>query len=187
MYDVASIPTPSPPAAPAAPAPTPPIPASLPPLLPASLPSALPTVWSAGEPHGLVVLLKGTQPPNAEAAQLLANILAAAGMSGPIAYVGSALTGFKIIPGLAEVLTEKITTFSPTRLLVLGQDMVNQLAAKPVGVEGWQTAPTPLAGLPTSAIAVTYPLELLLQRPLYKRLTWLSLMAWQPATPTMTH
>lgn len=142
----------------------------------------IPTVWTQGEPNGLTIVLKGTSAPTGPALELLHAILAAVPTTLPLAFVGAPLMGFKVHPDVAQNLTAAVTALAPQRLLVLGQDMVNHLAGKPVGIEGWQTAPTPLAGLPPTAITVTYPLDLLLQRPLYKRLVWLALQPWRIPT-----
>jgi hypothetical protein len=51
------------------------------------------------------------------------------------------------------------------------------LLGKMQGVEGWQAAPTTL-GLP-GQVGVTFPLDLLLNKPLFKGLAWQHLQTWR--------
>lgn len=136
-------------------------------------------VWQAGEPGGVAVVLAAPGPLAAAETLLLQNMLKAVGLqAAPLAYVG--LAG---APGKAKVaaaqaaLTAAVAGFNPTHTLVLGQAVLGVLLGKMQGVEGWQAAPTTL-GLP-GQVGVTFPLDLLLNKPLFKGLAWQHLQTWR--------
>jgi hypothetical protein len=130
-------------------------------------------VWIDGATGGVVLVVQGGR--NVETDGLIGAMMAAAGCEGlPLAWVGA----------MGKVggpeLVEKIKAQQPQRVLVLGQGALGLLTGKNTGVEGWQAAGGPeLTGLEGMAVGVTYPPEMLLRQPLFKRLAWQHLLAWQ--------
>lgn len=117
-------------------------------------------------PGGVVVACNAIPTP-AELT-LLGNMLKAVGLeTAPRALVvGNA--------GVAEVIASQ----TPTHVLVLGQAPLSALLGKTQGVEEWQRAPVKLLAAFGGPVGVTYPLELLLKNPLYKKRTWQHLLKW---------
>jgi hypothetical protein len=126
-----------------------------------------------------MVVLGGEAPPSPEAHMLLGNMLKAVGLVGlPVALVGLAGSPSKTQqPEAKQAIIAAATHAAPTHTLVLGQGVLGALLGKLQGVEGWQAAPSDL-GLP-GQVGVTFPLELLLAKPLFKSLAWQHLQAWQ--------
>lgn len=147
---------------------------------PQASPAPLPAwqLWQAGTPGGILVVLTGEAPPSAEAHDLLKNMLKAVGLASlPVALVGLAGSPNKTQqPEVKEAIAAAATAATPTHTLVLGQGVLGTLLGKLQGVEGWQAAPSNL-GLP-GQVGVTFPLELLLAKPLFKSLAWQHLQAW---------
>ncbi|RZK99112.1 MAG: hypothetical protein EOP36_20255 [Rubrivivax sp.] len=67
---------------------------------------------------------------------------------------------------------------APQQVLVMGQGPLGVLLGKNLGVEGWHAGASKTVDGWEGAIGVTYPLELLLKQPLFKRLAWQHLLAW---------
>jgi hypothetical protein len=133
-------------------------------------------VWQAGEPGGVAVVLAAPGPLAAAETLLLQNMLKAVGLQTmPLAYVGLAGTPGKAKVAAAQAaLTAAVGGFAPTHTLVLGQAVLGVLLGKMQGVEGWQAAPTALG-----QVGVTFPLDLLLNKPLFKGLAWQHLQTWR--------
>lgn len=136
-------------------------------------------VWQAGEAGGVVVVLSAPGPLGEAETQLLHNMLRAVGLPAtPVAYVGLAGTPSKAQTSAVQAaLTAAVAAAAPTHTLVLGQTVLGVLLGKLQGVEGWQAAPTSLS-VP-GQVGVTFPLDLLLHKPLFKGLAWQHLQAWQ--------
>lgn len=130
-------------------------------------------VWAEGAIGGVVLVVQGGR--NAAGDGLIGAMMAAVGCESlPLAWVGA----MGKVAGSDFV--EKIKAQQPQRVLVLGQGALGVLTGKATGVEGWQAAGGPeLAGLEGVAVGVTYPPEMLLRQPLFKRLAWQHLLAWQ--------
>ena len=143
-------------------------------------------VWTAGEAGGVVLVLRagldadGQVPVSGKALTLLTRMLEAVEIRG--APLGWAVVGCPVDvvqPALQEPLQQAVAGLAPTRVLVLGQVAVGTLAGQSLGVEGWQAAPRPLVPGWEGPLGVTYPPELLLARPLFKRLAWQHLQKWR--------
>jgi hypothetical protein len=121
---------------------------------------------ATGEPGSVVVACFAA--PSAAEAALLANMLKAVGLhERPRATVaGNA--------GMAACIAEQ----KPTHLLVLGQAPLSALHGKTLGVEEWQRTPSKLLENFAGPVGVTYPLDLLLKNPLYKKRAWQHLLKW---------
>jgi hypothetical protein len=145
------------------------------------LPEALAAwqIWQEGTPGGVMVVLSGEGPLSPEADVLLGNMLKAVGLANrPVALVGLAGNPSKTQqPEVQQAIAAAATQAAPTHTLVLGQGVLGVLLGKLQGVEGWQAAPSDV-GLP-GWVGVTFPLELLLAKPLFKSLAWQHLQAWQ--------
>jgi hypothetical protein len=133
-------------------------------------------LWHSGEVGGVVVVLSGTNPPEGQALQLLGNMLKAVGMQEhPLGFVG--LEGDAPKAGLAEPLAAEIALLQPKHTLLMGQGVLAAACGKSMGVEGWHAAPQACAL--QGNLGVTYPLDLLLKKPLFKGLAWQHLQRWQ--------
>jgi hypothetical protein len=138
----------------------------------APLPRTVPQVQAvaSGEPGGVVIACFNA-PTTAEAA-LLGNMLKAVGLHERPRAIVAGNTG----------MAACIATQQPTHLLVLGQAPLSalqgQISKRPLGVEEWQRAPSPLLENFAGPVGVTYPLDLLLKNPLYKKRAWQHLLKW---------
>jgi hypothetical protein len=134
-------------------------------------------VWVEGEPEGVVLVVQG-QMPDSRCVTLAKAMMAAVGLQdmaiGWVGYSGKVD---------AAMLVDAVRTRSPQQVMVLGQAPLGVLLGRNLGVEGWHAAETPvIAGwdgaLADVAVGVTYPLDLLIKQPLFKRLAWQHLLAW---------
>lgn len=149
---------------------------------PAPMAHAAPgTLWHAGEPGGTCVLLCGDAPLAGVEKDLLDAMLRAVGLADtPLAFAGA-----ETAPE-PSALVQGFTMLAPCRMLVLGQEALAFITGTKVGVEGWHAGAKP-AALPPAlhavldgvALGVTYPPALLVRQPLFKRLAWRHLLAWQ--------
>lgn len=128
-------------------------------------------VWAEGVDGGVVLVVQGGKPQHES---LIDAMMAAVGCETlPRAWVGAM---GKVD---AKDVVAKVNAMSPQRVLVLGQGALGILTGKNTGVEGWQAAGGPaLAGL-EGVVGVTYPPEMLVRQPLFKRLAWQHLLAWR--------
>lgn len=168
----------------------PPQPAATPMAMPVVIPVAAPQVapkvvvepvwrlWHAGEPNGVVVVLAEAKAPKGVALALLENMLRAVGLGDvPVGFVG--LEGDAPKGGLAEPMAAEVATLAPRYTLLMGQGVLGAMCGKIMSVEGWHAAPQILA---LQGIAgVTYPLSLLMNKPLFKGLAWQHLQRWRLA------
>lgn len=143
-------------------------------------------VWTAGEPGGVVLVaragveLDGTVPVSGKGLLLLQRMLAAVGMDGlPVGWAVIGCAVDVVQPALQEAIQQAVAGLAPRHVLALGQVAVGTLAGQALGVEGWQASPRALIPGWQGALGVTYPPELLLARPLFKRLAWQHLQKWQ--------
>ncbi len=139
-------------------------------------------------PAERVAVVVAAEPPLAGAAMaLLANMLQAVGLQGAtLAIIGLAGQASKSQQVDAKAaLVAAVNATQPTRTLVLGQGVLGVCLGKLQGVEGWQAAPVALGF--GGAVGVTFPLELLLNKPLFKSLSWQHLQAWQTQKPEVPH
>lgn len=129
-------------------------------------------VWTEGEADG--VLLVTQTPPDARCAALANAMLLAVGVKDmAVAWVG--YSG-KVD---AKAMLEAMRRYAPKQVLVLGQAPLGVLLGRNLGVEGWHASGNKdIAGWEGAPVGVTYPLELLLKQPLFKRLAWQHLLAW---------
>jgi hypothetical protein len=133
-------------------------------------------LWHAGEVGGVVVVLGGSAPPEGQALQLLQAILKAVGADAyPLGFVG--LEGEAPKGGLPEAMTTEVAALQPKFTLFMGQGVLAAACGKIMGVEGWHAAPQPLALV--GVVGVTYPLDLLLKKPLFKGLAWQHVQRWR--------
>ncbi len=141
-------------------------------------------VWTHGEAGGVVLLVQGGEPSE-QAQKLALAMLAAAGLQqSAVAWVGYTHSV------KAPQLLDAVKGFKPEQVLVLGQGPLGVLLGRNLGVEGWHAArgqaitgwDGELAGV---VPGVTYPLELLLKQPLFKRLAWQHLLAWGETSTTI--
>jgi hypothetical protein len=133
-------------------------------------------LWHRGEAGGVVVVISGAVPPEGQALKLLGNMLKAVGMhEHPLGFVG--LEGDAPKGGLAEPLAAEIALLQPKHTLLMGQGVLAAACGKAMGVEGWHAAPQACAL--QGNLGVTYPLDLLLKKPLFKGLAWQHLQRWQ--------
>jgi hypothetical protein len=134
----------------------------------APLPRAVPQVQAvaSGEPGGVVVACFAA--PTAAEAALLGNMLKAVGLHEPPRAIVAGNAG----------MAACIAGQQPTHLLVLGQAPLSSLQGKTLGVEEWQRAPSKLLENFAGPVGVTYPLDLLLKNPLYKKRAWQHLLKW---------
>ncbi len=143
-------------------------------------------VWVAGEAGGVVLVVRagldldGQVPVAGKGLALIQRMLTAVDMQAlPLgwAVVGCSVDTVQL--ALQAQLQQAVAGLEPRYVLVLGQVAVGTLAGQSLGVEGWQAAPRALVPGWQGALGVTYPPELLLARPLFKRLTWQHLQKWQ--------
>ena len=111
---------------------------------------------------------------------LLKRMLAAVGhKETPVGFAVLGV-GMEIVqPAMQGALKQTIEALNPREILVLGQVPLGTLVGQALGVEGWQAAPRELIAGFDGAVGVTYPPELLLARPLVKRLAWQHLQRWR--------
>lgn len=129
-------------------------------------------LWSEGEAGGTVLVVQGG-PPDARCVTLAKAMLAAVGLKDmEPAWVG--YTG-KIAN---QEMFEALRALSPQNVLVLGQAPLGVLLGRNLGVEGWHAADSKVIEGWDGRVGVTYPLELLVKQPLFKRLAWQHLLAW---------
>lgn len=130
-------------------------------------------VWTQGEAGGVVLVVQGGHPSEPAAKLAMAMLTAVGLQKEAVAWVGYTHTV------KAEALLEGIKTFTPSQVLVLGQAPLGVLLGRNLGVEGWHAAGgQEIAGWNEAPVGVTYPLELLMKQPLFKRLAWQHLLAW---------
>ncbi len=129
-------------------------------------------VWREAEGAEVVMVVQG-EMPDERCQQLARAMLVAAGLKDkPLGFVG--YEG-KVA---ADELRAEIVTAGGAHVLVMGQGPLGVLLGRNLGVEGWHAAGgTDMLGL-DRAVGVTYPLELLLKQPLFKRLAWQHMLAW---------
>jgi hypothetical protein len=143
-------------------------------------------VWAAGTPGGLVVAVRtspaalGQVPLAGAELDLLMRMLKACGLEGRVdGWVGLGQMDDSVRPGMAAEMRAAVAGLAPSTLLVLGGAALGTLLGNPLGVEAWQTAPQVWDGIGLDRMGVTYPPQLLLEQPLFKRLAWQHLLAWQ--------
>jgi len=143
-------------------------------------------VWSGGEAGGVVVVLAAEGALDGEALALVRAMLAAVACAEmPLGFVGvGGLDGVAIGVG-AEVgaaMGQAVVALNPTRVLVLGGVALQAWQGKAAGVELWKASDA--ATLPgfegcDVPVGATYAPEMLLARPVMKRLAWRHLLAWR--------
>ncbi len=134
-------------------------------------------VWTyateAAAAANVLLVVEGAQP-DARSQQLAKALLAAAGLPdavpGWVGYEGRVT---------ADALRAEVIAAKAAPILVMGQGPLGLLLGRSLGVEGWHAAGgDDTLGL-EGAVGVTYPLELLLKQPLFKRLAWQHVRAWR--------
>ncbi len=129
-------------------------------------------VWSQGEAGGVVLVVQGGMP-DTRCVTLAKAMLAAVGLKDcEPAFVGYSGK----IDGKA--LTDAMRALAPKQVLIMGQGPLGVLVGKNLGVEGWHASTAKVLEGWDGPVGVTYPLELLLKQPLFKRLAWQHLLAW---------
>ena len=129
-------------------------------------------VWSEGEAGGVVLVVQGGMP-DAKCQMLAKAMLAAAGVQD----VAVAWVGFSGKVAGKEIM-DAMRGLAPQHVLVLGQAPLGALLGRNLGVEGWHAADSKIVEGWDGRVGVTYPLELLVKQPLFKRLAWQHLLAW---------
>ncbi|RYG61024.1 MAG: hypothetical protein EON60_05050 [Alphaproteobacteria bacterium] len=129
-------------------------------------------VWSDGEAGGVVLVVQGGMP-DARCQTLAQAMLAAAGLKD----MAPAWVGYSGKVD-SKALMEAMRALAPQQVLVMGQGPLGVLLGKNLGVEGWHAAATKTLDGWEGPVGVTYPLDLLLKQPLFKRLAWQHLLAW---------
>lgn len=129
-------------------------------------------VWREADGADVVMVVQG-EMPDARCQQLAKAMLAAVGLKdkvlGFVGYEGKVA---------ADMLRAEVATAGAGHVLVMGQGPLGVLLGRNLGVEGWHAAGgADRLGL-EAAVGVTYPLDLLLKQPLFKRLAWQHLLAW---------
>ncbi len=145
---------------------------------PLAIPEPAPAcrIWQAGEAGGVLVVVGTESPPQGVALHLLHNMLCAVGLANlPLGFVG--VVGVAPHGGVGPEVIAAATPLAAPFTLVLGQSVLAALSGKAMGVEGWQAAPQNLGFAGT--VGVTYPLELLTSKPLFKGLAWQHLQRWK--------
>ncbi len=135
-------------------------------------------VWREAEGADVLMVVQGDMPDE-RCQQLAKAMLASVGLKdkvlGFVGYEGKVL---------ADTLRAEVTAVGAAQVLVMGQGPLGVLLGRNLGVEGWHAA----GGADTLGLGgvagVTYPLELLLKQPLFKRLAWQHLLAWGEHQPT---
>lgn len=129
------------------------------------------SLWSEGDNGGVVLVVDGPAHSLSSARPLAEAMLAAVGCDLPVGWVG----------GQGDI-TARLKAMDARRVLVLGQGPLGLLLGSKLGVDGWHASGrTGLDGLPGVTVGVTYPFDLLLRQPLFKRLAWQHLLAWKLA------
>ena len=129
-------------------------------------------VWREGEAGGVVLVVQGGMP-DARCVSLAKAMLMAVGLKD----VEPAWVGYSGKVASAEVM-DAMRALNPQQVLVLGQAPLGALLGRNLGVEGWHAAASKVVDGWDGAVGVTYPLELLIKQPLFKRLAWQHLLAW---------
>lgn len=132
-------------------------------------------VWSGGEAGGVVLVVQGAMP-DSRCVQLVQAMLASVGLQD--AVLG--WVGYSGKPAVAELMTA-MRGLAPQQVLVLGQAPLGALLGRNLGVEGWHAAASQSLEGWDGVVGVTYPLDLLMKQPLFKRLAWQHLLAWHDA------
>jgi hypothetical protein len=130
-------------------------------------------VWVEGEAGGVVLVMQGDRPD--DRLQALAKAMMAA------VGLGTTAIGWVGYTGKVEgkVLREAMMGHNGQQVLLLGQAPLGVLMGKNLGVEGWHAAGgSALPEWDGGPVGVTYPLDLLIKQPLFKRLAWQHLLAW---------
>lgn len=149
-------------------------------------------VWACGEGGGLVVVAacavrgKGQPPLNAREQALLEKMLAAVGMGPVSGWVAVGQDDEQLRGNLHEPAREAWRGLNPTQTLVLGQVGLGTLLGHSCGVEAWQGKAPLWDGAETARVGVTYRPDLLLDKPLFKRLAWQHMLTWQARTKEVT-
>lgn len=129
-------------------------------------------VWREGEQAEVVMVVQGAMP-DARCQQLARAMLAAVGLKeaalGWVGYEGKVA---------ADALRDEVKASGAAHVLVMGQGPLGILLGRNLGVEGWHAAGGGDTMELDIAVGVTYPLDLLLKQPLFKRLAWQHLLAW---------
>ena len=129
-------------------------------------------VWREGGEAEVVMVVQGDMP-DARCQQLARAMLAAVGLKeatlGWVGYEGKVA---------GNALRDAVKASGAAHVLVMGQGPLGVLLGRNLGVEGWHAAGGGEAMDMEGAVGVTYPLELLLKQPLFKRLAWQHLLAW---------
>lgn len=132
-------------------------------------------LWREADAVDVLMVVQGDKPDE-RCVQLARAILAAVGLKdktlGFVGYEGKVA---------ADDVRAEVAAAGAAQVLVMGQGPLGVLLGRNLGVEGWHAAGgTETLGL-AAAVGVTYPLELLLKQPLFKRLAWQHLLAWGDA------
>jgi hypothetical protein len=129
------------------------------------------TVWSEGEPSGVLLVVQG-EMPDERCVTLARAMLAAIGLRDAelswVGYVGRVE---------AEALLQPMQQLQPEHVLIMGQGPLGVLLGKNLGVEGWHASSSKTISGWDGVVGVTYPLDLLVKQPLFKRLAWQHLLA----------
>lgn len=131
-------------------------------------------IWFEGEAGGVVMVVQGAMP-DGPSQSLARAMLTALGMA-------DAVLGWVGYSGKADAaeMRKTMADLTPQRVLVLGQGPLGILLGRNLGVEGWHAAGgQSIPDWQGGAVGVTYPLELLRKQPLFKKLAWQHLLAWQ--------
>lgn len=130
-------------------------------------------VWVEGEAGGVLLLVQGGMP-DSRCVTLAKAMMAAVGLQEmPVGWVGYSGKAD------AQMLMEAMRGQNPQQVMVLGQAPLGALLGRNLGVEGWHASDTKeIAGWDGAPVGVTYPLDLLMKQPLFKRLAWQHLLAW---------
>jgi len=129
-------------------------------------------VWREADGADVVMIVQGEMPDD-RCQQLAQAMLASVGLKDKVL----GFIGYEGKPAAEDVRAE-VATAGAGHVLVMGQGPLGILLGRNLGVEGWHAAGgADRLGL-DMAVGVTYPLELLLKQPLFKRLAWQHLLAW---------
>ncbi len=129
-------------------------------------------VWSEGEAGGVVMVVQGGMP-DAKCQSLAQAMLAATGLKD----VAVAWVGYSGKVAATEMI-DAMRALAPLHVLVLGQAPLGALLGRNLGVEGWHAGDAKTIDGWAGRAGVSYPLELLVKQPLFKRLAWQHLLAW---------
>lgn len=138
-------------------------------------------VWAEGMAGGVLLVVQGALPGGGAQALAKAMLVAVGLQEMALAWVG--YTG-----GIKQAdLLDAMRGQAPQQVLVLGQAPLGVLLGRNLGVEGWHAAGGgEIAGWDMAPVGVTYPLELLMKQPLFKRLAWQHLRSWGETKPIQT-